>query len=337
MERQTVEVEHIVRESIPLKKGHNNGQVLRILTYHRIARREDFAFLNPRLISASPEMFYRQMRYLKRHYQVMSVEEVLMAIDNSASIPPRSVMITFDDGYVDFKIHAWPILIKFGLPVTLFVPTGFPGRPERSFWWDRLYRAFKKAREERSDERLLKSLPIALTDTSLSSLKSLQEYLKSFPYNELLGAVEDICSPFEEEGQTYTSVLDWDELAELARQGVALGSHTRNHAILKELSEEDIENEIRGSMDDLERQIGSVLPIFCSPNGGDDDRVVNILRDVGIRLAFGTRDGHNKWSAMDLLRLKRTNITPRTKLTIFKLRLLKSMGYVDRLRHRTWN
>src|SRR4030067_838660 len=135
MERQTVEVEHIVRESIPLKKGHNNGQVLRILTYHRIARREDFAFLNPRLISASPEMFYRQMRYLKRHYQVMS----------------------FDEGYVDFNIHAWPILKKFELPVTLFVPTGFPGRPERSFWWDRLYRAFKKAREERSDERLFKS------------------------------------------------------------------------------------------------------------------------------------------------------------------------------------
>ena len=58
-------------------------------------------------------------------------------------LPARPVMITVDDAYEDFAEHARPSLRRLGLPVTLFVPTAYPGDPTRRFWWDRLSHALR--------------------------------------------------------------------------------------------------------------------------------------------------------------------------------------------------
>src|SRR2546427_3135347 len=115
--------------------------MLRVLTYHRVADPKDGLALNPFLISATPATFARQMRYLAEHYHVVAMEEVLRAVEQGVHLPSRSILLTFDDAYCDFGEIAWPILKRYRLPVTLFVPTAYPDQAARSFWWDRLYRA----------------------------------------------------------------------------------------------------------------------------------------------------------------------------------------------------
>ena len=101
--------------------GYSSG-LLRILTYHRVDEPEARPWLDPGLISATPESFREQMGYLATHYQPVTIKDVITAIEarNSKGLPSRAVLITFDDAYSDFKEHAWPILKHHGLPVTLF-------------------------------------------------------------------------------------------------------------------------------------------------------------------------------------------------------------------------
>src|SRR5262245_53693435 len=107
--------------------------MLRVLTYHRVAEPEEFPWLDPRLISSTPEAFDWQMRFLAGHHNVVSVEQVLNAAHGGKKLPKRAVLITFDDAYSCFGIHAWPILKRHRLPASLFVPTAYPENPLKPF------------------------------------------------------------------------------------------------------------------------------------------------------------------------------------------------------------
>ena len=118
---------------------------LRVLTYHRVDEPTRRPWLDPGLISATPRDFDKQMAYLARHYKVVTTQDILEAVKsrNYMNIPPRAVMVTFDDGYADFEEQAWPILKRYKIPATLFVPTAYPDHPEFTFWWDDLIMPFK--------------------------------------------------------------------------------------------------------------------------------------------------------------------------------------------------
>src|SRR5215210_6210852 len=111
-----------------------------ILAYHRIAL-PGGTDLAPTLIDAYPADFEAQMRYVAAHYRVVPAWELVRALRGESTLPPNALVLTFDDGYRCFQDTAVPILQRLGLPVTLFVPTNYPGTPGAMFWWDRLYRA----------------------------------------------------------------------------------------------------------------------------------------------------------------------------------------------------
>ena len=308
--------------------------MLRILTYHRVADPGATMHLNPRMISATPEVFAHQMRFIARHYHAVSMAEVLAALQQAVPLPRGAVLLTFDDAYCDFGEIAWPILKGHQLPATLFVPTGYPDFPERAFWWDRLHRAFQELRHEEIQIAPLGALACGNVAQRRQSLKRAQDYVKTLPHAEAMRWVEDLCAALGSAAVVKKTVLSWDELRRLMQEGVTLGAHTVNHPMMTRLSHEDIRHEVTQAQADLRRELGKVLPIFCYPSGGHDDAVVSILREAGMQVAFTTRDGQNDLGSADPLRLRRTNITPRTTPLLFRLRLTKFMSHVDAWRHR---
>lgn len=77
--------------------------------------------------------FRAQMSYLKRFgYHVISLEAALDGLFDNASILPRSVVLTFDDGYQNFADHAFPVLQAHGFPATVYMITGLIG--DRARW-----------------------------------------------------------------------------------------------------------------------------------------------------------------------------------------------------------
>lgn len=310
-------------------------QVLRILTYHRVAHLADTPTVDVRSVSATPENFLLQMAHVASRYNAVSASQVLDAIERKAALPKRAVLITFDDGYADFTEFAWPILKRLHLPATIFVPTAYPDHPERPFWWDKLYQAFAKTSRKELSIAPLGTLPLGTPEQKRNSLRLLQDYALSLPAEATEDAVNFACERLTGRADFGAgSTLGWEQLRKMAREGVTVGSHTRTHPILTKLTAEQIRDEVRSSQADLKREIGYALPILCYPNGDHDQTVTNTLREEGIVLGFTTRCGGNNLNSADLLTLRRTDITPRTSFAIFELRMLRMGTYLDAWRCR---
>lgn len=309
--------------------------MLRILAYHRVAELPGPPWLDPAGVSATPANFARQMSHLAQHYRVVSMMEVLHAVSQGTSLPQRSVLITFDDAYIDFAENAWPVLRRLRLPATLFVPTAHASDPRRGFWWDRLYQAFISAPKGKLVETPLGSLSLLAPEGRRRNLRAMQNYVKTLPHEEAMSLVDDVCAQLGAVNTNRARVLSWDHLRQLQSEGLTLGSHTRTHAILTRLPLAEICAEIKGSQQDIAKETGAALPIFCYPNGDHDDVTTAVLRAANIVLAFTTLAGRNTLHATNLLRLRRTDIRPRTSLPLFRFRLLRAGAYLDAWRTRS--
>ena len=307
--------------------------MLRILAYHRVAELRDTPAVDSRSVSVTPAGFTRQMKHLARNYHVISMLQLLNEVENEIPLPKRAVLITFDDAYADFAETAWPILKRLGLPATLFVPTAYPDHPELAFWWDRLYQAFQATAKAELRGTPFGPLPLGNSEEKRRALRMVQNHVPTVPDDEAMKLVDSICDQLGEKHVCSGSVLTWDQLRQLDREGLTLGSHTRTHPVMTQVRLDRIREEIRASQADLKREIGIALPIFCYPNGNHNDAVISILRDEAIRLAFTTLSGPNKSQTLDSLRLRRIVITPRTSSAVFRIRLLEPGVYFDAWRH----
>ncbi len=104
-----------------------------ILGYHR--------FENPPgdSLAISSDEFEKQMQELKdRNLPVISLDDFLAWKRGEKSLPPESVLITIDDGYVSAYDIAWPILRKFGYPFVMFVYTNYVSVGGKSVTWEQL-------------------------------------------------------------------------------------------------------------------------------------------------------------------------------------------------------
>src|SRR5688500_3972480 len=103
-----------------------------ILGYHRIAytNRDGYE------VCVSPENFDGHMESLRKYVHPISLSKLVQGL-KEGSLPPKSVAVTFDDGYADNLYTAKPLLEKYEIPATVFICTGYMGK---EFWWDELER-----------------------------------------------------------------------------------------------------------------------------------------------------------------------------------------------------
>jgi peptidoglycan/xylan/chitin deacetylase (PgdA/CDA1 family) len=101
-----------------------------ILMYHNISYERGSFFV-------SPEIFARQMEYIKRNgYEVITLDDLVESIRNKKLLGRKKVVITFDDGYKDNFKYAYPVLKKFGFPATVFLVTDFIGNEKKFLSWE---------------------------------------------------------------------------------------------------------------------------------------------------------------------------------------------------------
>jgi peptidoglycan/xylan/chitin deacetylase (PgdA/CDA1 family) len=102
--------------------------VLPIAMYHSV---QPVVPKDNRLI-VSVKTFSRQMQFLKeKKYTVLSLEQAAALISQGKKLPARAIVLTFDDGYIDNYLYAFPILKKYGIPATVFLIAGDIGKPDK--------------------------------------------------------------------------------------------------------------------------------------------------------------------------------------------------------------
>ena len=152
--------------------------------------------------------------------------------------------ITFDDGYRDNFLHAFPVLKNLGMPVTIFLTTGCVESGELP-WYDRICLAFKLTTRPRFLLEPIGGPKVCIDDRSqrlqamgktLAWLRSLNEAEKAdcLPQIfEALGAPPYLGLP--------NAMLNWDEVRQISKRSIAFGAHTASHPVLAKLSQERLE------------------------------------------------------------------------------------------------
>lgn len=103
--------------------------------YHHIQSRESAVTKKQTTLTVYTDIFRQQMQYLKdKGYNIASMQDLVNFFDAGTPIPPKSVLLTFDDGYQDFYTDAYPILSGLGFKSTMFTVTGLVENPDYLIW-----------------------------------------------------------------------------------------------------------------------------------------------------------------------------------------------------------
>ncbi|MBS0357714.1 MAG: polysaccharide deacetylase family protein [Proteobacteria bacterium] len=91
-----------------------------VIMYHYVRDLKKSKF--PQIKALETELFIEQIEYLRKHYNVITMEELIACFDNNVSLPPKSLLLTFDDGYIDHYLNVFPVLHRYKLQGTFFIP-----------------------------------------------------------------------------------------------------------------------------------------------------------------------------------------------------------------------
>ena len=261
-----------------------------IIGYHRIAnvRNDEYE------VCVSPEHFAEQMEMLGKHAHPVSLTKLVDGLKNG-SLPPRSVAVTFDDGYADNLYEAKSILEKYAIPATVFVCTGYAGK---EFWWDELEGLVMSSKAEVGVFRLqagknqfVWSQPKVSPEADLNVRRKLQQALYNFLLTLDVGEQDQAMNMIRSwsgisSDNTTARAMNHDEILQLADHGfIDIGAHTRHHPMLLGLPLERLQEEIVSSKNELEDTLGRRISGFAYPYGKGNDDAKRIVREAGYAFA----------------------------------------------------
>jgi len=265
-----------------------------ILAYHRVlpGSEVDRVLVQPGMYVES-RVFELQMRFLRAAFEVVSLGR-LFELWSGGGLDPlrRYCVVTFDDGWRDNYLYAFPILQGLRLPATIFLPTDRIGTAG-GFWPDGLAYLLKRGGVEMlrlalngsgDREPRLPTSGEGRVDRVIRKWKALPEEAINARLDEM-SRDSGIALPRER------VLMSWDEVGEMSRAGITFGSHSRTHRILTHLRSAEREDEIAGSLSTLRARDANHVPVFCYPNGNHDGEVRRSVEAAGYIGAVTTDAG----------------------------------------------
>ena len=273
-------------------------------------------------ISITMKNFELLIRFIKKHFKVISLHEFLTCVQEDSKLPPNCLILSFDDAYKELSQNALPVLKKHQLPAILFVPTAAIDE-ESTFWWDAVYSFLKNAQPGDFDQKLsndpviqpylerFEKVIAQLPEERDHSICDLIESLQSVNA-EIRERVLDYFQTFYQNSplhnDTLPGVLKWSELKKISDSVFEIGSHTGNHQFLTSISEKDVKNELEHSKEVLENHLNKEVSCFSYPGGKYNEKTAQLVGEAGYACAFTSDQGLNSLNG-NLYKLKRINIS----------------------------
>lgn len=303
--------------------------LLIIVNYHRLGDLSDNLF-DDGVFSATASAFEAQIKFLRDNFRVLQLNEIIELAANDFNVHEPSVLITFDDGYSDNYDIGLPILTKYGVTATFFIPTSYIDRP-RLPWWDRISYIIKSTRRKQIVLDFEPTLHINLETNSLDFVcAQVLSYYKTFPKTdpeEFLKHLEDraeVC--VDVDGLGNKLFMSWDQVAKMAAAGMGIGSHAHSHEILAQMSDLDELQELALSKNILENRLGFTINALSYPVGKRNvsftERTKRNAAAAGYTLAFSFDSGVNLPKITDPFEIQRVGVEIHDSLSMFRTRTL---------------
>jgi peptidoglycan/xylan/chitin deacetylase (PgdA/CDA1 family) len=264
-----------------------------VLTLHRVLHGEEVKDCYNPYLALSVTSFDELLRFLRERLNVLTLDELLASAEKPGNGRKPICALTFDDGWEDNYRVAFPILKKYGLPATIFLATGYIGSSEL-MPEERLFRLWNRAEQQNRTHVLSRELSAAFETPISSGDKTLTDYhalSKTLPHTRKIAVLRELEQKYGAERQTRSQFLSWEQVHEMARDGVRFESHTVHHKLLAQETDSDILDEIGESRRTIAAHVGYVPDMLAYPSGNFDDRVARIVAESGYRAALTTIPG----------------------------------------------
>ncbi len=297
------------------------GSKFGILCYHRVGT--EGAPLFSRL---DPQVFEAQMKYVRKRYRLVSLEQLCREIANGDPVEP-SLAITFDDGYRDLYTHAFPVLRKYEIPATIYL-IGRSMETGESPWYDRIFVALEHATGSSIEVEMDLIHQFALT--SIAARRQAAWEIVCFLRTISDARRRNWCLAFEAimkppQDKLEGRMLDWNQVRSMQAAGISFGAHTMTHPSVAQVEAANLGKELKASRSLLEAGLDVPVEDFAYPFGKISDCLSandDYLAQCGYRSAVTTIEGINS-GGVNLFRLNRMQIGDDRSLSLFAFNLAR--------------
>jgi len=292
------------------------GREFVVLMYHRVTKSEMPDFL-PSALNCPASRFREHLAVFKRHCSVLPLEEAWNLVRDRRKLPPRTVVLTFDDcWYENMETVADP-LADAAIPATFFVSAGDIDREELHPNYQ-FYYLVSRADREQLTRGLLSMLPSSSMVPPSQAIR-LRRWLESALGYELASESGRVFLDTLEQGLGVPSSgslgktlnMTSDQVRSLSTYGIQVGNHTVNHRQLSALDESGQRVELAEAQRVLGALTGKPVTTLAYPYGRPEDLneiSVKIATELGHRCACTAIPGYNDGDT-DPMRLRRIDVS----------------------------
>ncbi len=259
-----------------------------IIMYHSIVDDSIAPFIDQNY-AITVDQFDAQLRYLKRHANVISMTELVECLFGGGQLPENAVVLTFDDGYMNNLTHAAPLLEKHDLPAIIYLCTGYVDR-RQSQWDDVLYSSFQFRTSQRlrwrdRDYDLTKSAELSAAFGDIAG----QLIIATVAERDRI--LDDVAAQLRPSCDVPQLTMGWDDVRYMASKypNIEFGLHTADHLDVSRLTPEALEAEVARSQESFTRELGYAAEHFSYPYGRHTERVAKQLEGMGLKSAVITQ------------------------------------------------
>jgi peptidoglycan/xylan/chitin deacetylase (PgdA/CDA1 family) len=260
-----------------------NHRWLTSLVFHRVLPQSD-----PRFYESDPEwtitvdQLVDSVRFVKRHFNVVSLDEILDARRRRKRLPPRPLLLTLDDGWSDNEEYALPVFEAEKVPGVIFVTSDVVGK-SAPLWFE-VIRAARIG--GRIDAQTWSGLWASVNEPTPTHwrprhVEELIHHLSNLPRVRRDAILEPFRSRLED-GRRH--MVTPEQLERLHAKGITVGAHGRTHQPLHEC--EDLEDELREPRRRLEALLARPVTTLALPHSRSSPEVVQRAEAAGYELVF---------------------------------------------------
>ncbi len=264
----------------------------------------------PEIKGLDVNLFREQIEYLKTNFQIVTMEEVMAACLGEMDLPPKAMLLTFDDGYIDNYTFAFPILEEFGIQGSFFIPG-------KTF----------AAHQLLDVNKIHYILAVADIRNLVTDLKKEMDYHRGqeydYPSTEELFQKYGVANRFDggevifvkrmlqtvlperlrnrissrlftkyvgvtEEQLAYELYMTEEQIRMMKRHGMFIGVHGYDHYWLGNLSPEQMREDISLALDTLDEFIDRRRWVMNYPYGNYSQEVVRYIKSRGACVGLTT-------------------------------------------------
>ena len=304
-----------------------------IVVYHYVREIKKSRF--PGIKGLETSLFKEQVAFLRKNYKLITMEDLIDAIESQSKLPENSAILTFDDSYSDHFSQVFPILKKWGIQGSFYIPSQMITE-NRVLNVNKIHfilalssnkrEIIKKIFEE--VDKIRREIPLPDSDSlfqmhaiphlndcgEIMLIKRMLQKVIPQPYrNQLIDELFRDSVRMDEESFSKELYMSKDQLEYMASSGMHLGNHTYSHPWLNLLSRKEQEEEISKCSQFLSSiGVSENNKTMCYPHRGYNSDTIEVIKSMGFKLALTVSPGVarvNSNNAFELSRIDTNDIT----------------------------